>query len=69
MNGACQKAANRGLEQHYSVCLVVNFFINDTNVKVLDKIISKSHISQNVASHEGCRNVIICVCYPRNKAF
>lgn len=60
MNGAHQKAVNRGLEQQYSVHLVVNFFINDTNIKVLDKIISKSkHIGQKVASHGGCRNVII----------
>lgn len=37
--------------QQCSFCLAVNFFINDTNVKVLDKITSKGkHIGQNGAN-------------------
>lgn len=33
MNGACQKAVTEGIEQQDLVCLVGNFFINDTECK------------------------------------
>lgn len=56
------KSVNRGLQHRHLVCPVVNFFINNMNIKLLHKItVRVKHADQNLASCEARKNVTIYV--------